>query len=135
MPNLILVHQKSKQDRAEYEEIGRRVGVRAPDVAVFIVDTKQAGWFEPRFDAAAPTLTVSPMPIKRFAPPRGAVCQGFEFPKGEQYERLAALGHQITVRDAYSGGFALIQALRIDPVSGLYFGGSDPRTHGAAKGY
>ncbi len=50
-------------------------------------------------------------------------------------ERLAALGHQITVRDAYSGGFALIQALRIDPVSGLYFGGSDPRTHGAAKGY
>ena len=29
------------------------------------------------------------MPIKRFAPPRGAVCQGYEFPKGDQYQRPA----------------------------------------------
>lgn len=87
IPNLILVHQETKQDRADYEEIARRV-----DVDVFIVDTKDSGVRDPRFDAAAPTLTVSPMPIKKFVPPRGAVCQGFEHPKSEQYARLARLG-------------------------------------------
>lgn len=92
MPNLILVHQRTKQDRADYEEIARRIGERAPDIAVFIADTKDANLADPRFDGTAATLTVSPMPIKRFRPPRGAICQGFEFPKGEQYERLARLG-------------------------------------------
>ena len=87
MPNLILVHQETKQDRADYEAIARRV-----DVDVFIVDTKALGVADPRFDAAAPTLTVSPMPIKKFVPPRGAVCQGFEHAKSEQYARLARLG-------------------------------------------
>jgi hypothetical protein len=87
LANLILVHQDSKQDRADYEEIARRAGVE-----VFIVDTKAGELRDPRFDAAAPTLTVSPMPIKKFAPPRGPVCQGFEHPKSEQYARLARLG-------------------------------------------
>jgi len=92
MPNLILVHQDSKQDRRDYEEIARRIGRRAPEIAAFIVDTKDTGWADPRFDSAAPTLTVSPMPVKRFVPPRGAICQGFEFPKGEQYEMLERVG-------------------------------------------
>ena len=87
MANLILVHQDTKQDRADYEEIARCI-----DADVFIVDTKHGGVPEGRFDAAAPTLTVSPMPIKKFAPPRGRICQGFEHPKSEQYERLARLG-------------------------------------------
>lgn len=86
MPNLILVHQETKQDRADYEEIARRA-----DVDVFIVDTKAPGVADPRFDASAPTLTVSPMPIKKFTPPRGPVCQGFEHPKSEQYKRLSKL--------------------------------------------
>ena len=87
MPNLILVHQETKQDRADYEEIARRV-----DFKVFIVDTKDEALRDAGFDRGMPTLTVSPMPIKRFVPPRGAVCQGFEHPKSEQYERLARLG-------------------------------------------
>lgn len=87
IPNLILVHQETKQDRADYEEIARRV-----DARVFIVDTKDAALRDPGFDPGAPTLTVSPMPIKRFAPPRGPVCQGFEHPKSEQYARLSQLG-------------------------------------------
>lgn len=37
MPNLILVPQKSKQVRADYKEIERRIRVRAPEVAVFVV--------------------------------------------------------------------------------------------------
>lgn len=88
MHNLILVHQETKQDRADYEQIARRLR----GIAVFIVGTKDGELRDPRFDAGSPTLTVSPMPIKRFVPPRGAVCQGFEHPKGEQYERLARLG-------------------------------------------
>ena len=88
LPNLILVHQESKQDRADYEELARRLR----GIEVFIVDTKEGELRDPRFDARSPTLTVSPMPIKKFVPPRGAVCQGFEHPKTEQYERLARLG-------------------------------------------
>ncbi len=92
MSNLILVQQDTKQDRRDYEEIARRIGERARDIAVFIVGTKDTGWTDPRFDRAAPTLTVSPMPIKKFEPPRGAICQGFEFPKGGQYEMLERIG-------------------------------------------
>jgi hypothetical protein len=87
LANLILVHQDTKQDRADYEEIARRV-----DAEVFIVDTKASAVQDARFDPTAPTLTVSPMPIKKFVPPRGAICQGFEYPKSEQYQRLARLG-------------------------------------------
>ena len=86
------MHQKTKQDRADFEAIARQVGERAPDIRAFVVDTKETDWADPRFERAAPTLTVSPMPIKRFAPPSGAVCQGHEFPKDEQYRRLAKLG-------------------------------------------
>lgn len=92
MPNLILVHQEAKQDRADYDAIRERMSERAPDIAVYVVDTKAPALEDAHFDAAEPTLTVSPMPIKRFAPPRGTVCQGFEFPKGEQYTRLADIG-------------------------------------------
>jgi hypothetical protein len=95
--NLILVHQKSKQDRADFEAIARRVSELAPDIRVFIVDTKHADWSDPRFEPAVPTLTMSPMPIKRFVPPSGTVCQGHEFPKDEQYRRLA--GHGVPVPD------------------------------------
>jgi len=91
MPNLILVHQQTKQDRADYEEIARRMRLRAPEIAVFIADTKDLALTERGFDRNAGTLTVSPLPIKRFVAPRGTVCQGCEIPKGEQYQRLARL--------------------------------------------
>jgi hypothetical protein len=87
LASLILVHQETKQDRADYEEIARRASVD-----VFIVDTKDGELRDPHFDRETPTLTVSPLPIKRFVPPRGPVCQGFEHPKSEQYARMARLG-------------------------------------------
>ena len=38
MPNLILVHQRTKQDPADYAEIARRMAARAPDIAMpFVV--------------------------------------------------------------------------------------------------
>ena len=107
--NLILVHQESKQDRADYEEIARRIDAMQSGVRVFIVDTKESAWSEPRFERDAPALTVSPMPIKRFAPPRGSVCQGFEFPKGEQYERLARIGVPVPAWQRIAPG------IRLDP--------------------
>lgn len=91
MANLILVHQAGKQDRADYEQIARRIAARG-EHAAYIVDTKGVGLAEPGFDARSPTLTVSPMPIKRFSAPRGATCQGHEHPKGDQYARLARQG-------------------------------------------
>jgi len=90
--NLILVHQKTKQDRADFETIARLIGARAQDIRVFIADTKDGHWADPRFERGEPTLTVSPMPIKRFSPPPAAVCQGHEFPKDEQYRMLARHG-------------------------------------------
>ncbi len=107
MPNLILVHQETKQDRADYEEIGRRIAQRTGDIAVFIANTKDLDWNAPGFDRSAATLTVSPMPLRRFAPPRGAVCQGFEFPKGEQYDRLARLGLAVPKWTRIGPGLAL----------------------------
>ena len=89
--NLILVHQETKQERADFEVIARQLGERARDIRVFVVDTKQADWADPRYERSAPTLIVAPMPIKRFTPPRGVLCEGHEFPKDEQYRRLARL--------------------------------------------
>ncbi len=86
------MHQRTKQDRADFEAIARQVGERAPDIRAFVVDTKETDWADARFEQGSPTLTVSPMPIKRFAPPPGAVCQGHEFPKDQQYRMLARLG-------------------------------------------
>ena len=86
------MHQQAKQDRADFVTIARQVGERAPDIRAFVVDTKEKDWADPGFERAAPMLTVSPMPIKRFAPPRGAVCQGYEFSKDEQYRMLARQG-------------------------------------------
>jgi gamma-glutamyltranspeptidase/glutathione hydrolase len=50
-------------------------------------------------------------------------------------EELARMGHEIVVRPPYSDGFALVQGILVDPETGLKFGGSDPRTHGGARGY
>jgi gamma-glutamyltranspeptidase/glutathione hydrolase len=50
-------------------------------------------------------------------------------------EELSRRGHRLVVKEPYSGGFALVQGIMVDPDSGLIFGGSDPRTHGGARGY
>ncbi len=92
MHHLILVHQPSKQAYSDYESIAARISKQASDIRVFIVDTKELDWELRKVAASAPTLTVSPMPIKKFAPERGRIHQGFDFPKSEQYERLTARG-------------------------------------------
>jgi hypothetical protein len=92
MYHLILVHQSGKQAYSDYESIAARISQQAPDIRVFIVDTKESNWDRRRLAAGAPTLIVSSMPIKKFLPERGRVLQGFDFPKSEQYGRLTAKG-------------------------------------------
>jgi hypothetical protein len=50
-------------------------------------------------------------------------------------EELARMGHEIVVRSPASDGFALVRGILVDPEAGLKFGGSDPWTHGGARGY
>ncbi len=92
MPNLILVHQETKQDRRDYDEIARRIAAAARGVRVFIADTKELDWPHAAAARGAPCLTVSPLPVKKFAPPRGPLLQGYEFRKSEQCERLQRIG-------------------------------------------
>lgn len=92
MFHLILVHQPSKQAISDFEAIAERISHQASDIRVFIVDTKQQDWDLRQQAAAAPTLVVSPMPIKKFEAARGLVLQGYDFPKSEQYRRLTERG-------------------------------------------
>ena len=89
MRHLVLVHQQSKQAIEDYRYIAAGIERKAPDIRVFIVDTKTLEWPEREAAARAPTLVVSPMPIKQFSAARGCVLQGFNYAKSEQYRRLA----------------------------------------------
>ena len=49
--------------------------------------------------------------------------------------KLEEMGHKIVVAPAFDTGYASVQGIMIDPESGLMFGGSEPRTHGGARGF
>ena len=84
MPNLILVHQPTKMDMSDYQTIAATIAKKRPEITTFIVDTKELNWAEATRVAQAPTLTMSPLPIKKFKPPRGPVFEGFEWTKSQQ---------------------------------------------------
>jgi hypothetical protein len=107
MPNLILVHQQGRQDRADYEEIGRLIAAADGGIGVYIVDTKELDWPEAPRASAAPCVTVSPMPAKRFVPPRGPLLQGHNFRKSEQYGRLERIGVRVPRWSLIAPGVAL----------------------------
>lgn len=90
--HLVLVHQQTKQALEDYQYIAAAIERRAPDIRVFIVDTKTLDWPAREAAARAPTLVVSPMPIKKFTVARGRVLQGFNFAKSEQYRQLVEFG-------------------------------------------
>ncbi len=92
MPNLILVYQPAKMAMSDYQTIAAAIAKKRPDIKTFIVDTKELNWADAAQAAQAPTLTVSPLPIKKFKPPRGPVFEGYEWPKGQQYEWLREIG-------------------------------------------
>ena len=92
MYNLVLVHQKTKQSPEDYAYLAREIERLSEDVRVHIVDTKELAWEDADAVAGTPMLTVSPMPIKKFRPPHGRICQGHEFRKSVQNERLRTAG-------------------------------------------
>lgn len=106
MANLILVHQDGRQERADYEEIARLIAAADASISVYIVDTKEADWADAQRAREAPCVTVSPMPAKKFVPPRGPLFQGHNFPKSEQYEKLARIGVRVPRWSTLSPGAA-----------------------------
>lgn len=62
------------------------------------------------------------------------VCVESRIPEVVRKE-LEKKGHKIKLFKDYDEFFALVQAVQIDTESGLLFGGSDPRTDGAAMGF
>ncbi len=92
MPNIILVYQPTKMDMADYRTIASGIARKRPEITTFIVDTKELNWADAARVAKTPTLTVSPLPIKKFKPPRGPVFEGYEWPKSQQNAWLRESG-------------------------------------------
>lgn len=53
----------------------------------------------------------------------------------ETLDALRAMGHVLDVTPAYEVVFSRMQVLRIDRKAGLYWGGSEPRSHSGVVGY
>jgi gamma-glutamyltranspeptidase/glutathione hydrolase len=50
-------------------------------------------------------------------------------------EALRAMGHQLKVTPMYQEPYGRMQSIGIDVDAGLYFGGSEPRSHSGVRGY
>ena len=107
MANLILVHEVGRQDRADYEEIARLIAAADRGISVYVVDTKEIDWPAAARARESPCLTVSPMPAKKFVPPRGPLLQGHNYRKSEQYPRLQRLGLRVPRWSLVGPGTAL----------------------------
>ena len=95
MINLILVSRSDKQNPGDFEDIRSHITERAQDINVYIVDVKLQLWPLASEISRHPTITVSPMPVRNIKSPRGPMLQGFEFPKSDQYSRLAKIGIRV----------------------------------------
>jgi hypothetical protein len=95
MINLILLSRSDKQNPGDFEDIRSHIAERAQDIKVHIIDAKSHLWPLACDVSRHPTITVSPMPVRNFISPRGPVFRGFEFPKSDQYSRLAKIGIRV----------------------------------------
>jgi hypothetical protein len=91
VPNLVLVHNRSPETRADFEQIAARIRQRNRDVHVFVKRRPKRGRSRPALRAAfRPTLVVSPLFLHEPFFLRGRVCEGWRFDsKLRQYELLA----------------------------------------------
>ena len=92
---LVLVHQPTRQDAADFVRIARRIGEIAPDIEVVIVSNETLAAVTRRRAARRPSLVVSPGPLGVFRPARGRLYAGFPMPKDEQIRRLEAGGIRV----------------------------------------
>lgn len=56
------------------------------------------------------------------------------FPAGT-LQSLAAMGHNLEIEEMFSGSYGRMQAIKVDHRAGLYFGGSEPRSHSGVRGF
>src|SRR5687768_2170143 len=90
--NLILVHQPSRQNRADFETIARKVQELADDIEAFVACNETPSSVTRKKAAQKPTLVFSPGPLDVFRPMRGKIYAGQPIPKLEQMARMAAAG-------------------------------------------
>lgn len=50
-------------------------------------------------------------------------------------DALRAMGHELNVTPMYEAAYGRMQLIRMDTEAGLYFGGSEPRSHSGVRGY
>jgi hypothetical protein len=90
--NLVLVHQKGRQDLADFIRIRELIHERAPDIEAFIADADHPCSVTRRKASRRPSLAFAASPPKVFRPRGGRVYFPRRFSKIEKMQRLHAAG-------------------------------------------
>lgn len=88
---LLLVSSPTANTQADFEQLAHWIEECDSDVAVHVV-SDESGADSVANAADLPTLTVSPGPLKRLRPRRGAVFHGQHVAKSVEYRALEAIG-------------------------------------------
>jgi len=90
-PQLVLVSRGRESQRHSFEQVARLVELESPGVRARVICDRPHRRRRLLL-ALHPTLVVSPVPLVRFQPLRGAVAQGVRRDKSWELERLDAAG-------------------------------------------
>jgi hypothetical protein len=88
---LVLVAKRRQGHIADFRAIAQKIGRLAPDIRVSVVKDRSYNAWRPGA-ILWPTLTVSPLALRRLRPKRGTVAQNDLWPKSREYAALAAAG-------------------------------------------
>jgi hypothetical protein len=91
--NLLIVHNRTYQALSDWQDVARRMAIRAPDIEVRILSEElpRDPYLE-TWQVSRPSLVVSGRPLEGYVPQGGAVVCGGGIGKLAEYERLAAAG-------------------------------------------
>jgi hypothetical protein len=94
--NLIIIHVPGRQEVSDFVAVKKKMAVRAPDIAVYIVtaDTPVPHGFWNKM-AELPTVIFSPMPVAIPPPVRGARLIVKPTPKFKEFQLLANAGFAV----------------------------------------
>lgn len=89
--NLVLVAKRQQGHLVDFRRIVQSIRRLAPDVRATVVKDRVYNALRPRY-FCRPTLTLSPLTLRKFRPPRGKVVQNVLLKKSEEYALLSAAG-------------------------------------------